>query len=546
MIGIKGFHIILLLSFFLLSSCAKRDGRPSYEDEGKPAYGDTLITASLGEPTNLIPILTTDAPSHDVASRIYNGLVRYDGDLNIVGDLASKFVVSPDNLSITFHLRRDVKWHDGHPFTAKDVMFTYKVMVDPKTPTAYSGDYLLVKKAEILDDYTFRVTYDKPFAPGLISWSISILPSHLLEGKDITKSPLLRNPIGTGPYMFKEWIPGQRIVLIANPNYFNGRPYIQRHVIRFIPDSASMFMELKNLGIDMMGLSPIQYLKQTNYEAFNREFRKYQYLSFSYVYLGYNLKHPFFKEKKVRQALTHAIDKREIIEGVLLGQGIEAHGPYKPDMWAYNPNVKKYEYSKEKAIKLLSEAGFEPGSDGVLMKDGKKFEFTILVNQGNDVRIRCAELIQKRLSQVGIKVKIRVLEWASLINEFIDKRNFEAVILGWTIPHDPDLFDIWHSSKQGPKELNFISFENREVDELLVKARHTFDREIRRRCYFRFQEILAEEQPYTFLFIPYANIAIHKRIKGVSPKPAGITYNMEKWYVPYEQMRYRSHATAYP
>lgn len=543
----RTFRLVLLVFLLVLVlSCSRREGRISYDDEGKPAYGDTLITASLGEPTNLIPILTTDAPSHEVASRIYNGLVKYDKDLNIVGDLASRFEVSPDNLSITFYLKRGVKWHDGHPFTARDVMYTYKVMVDPKTPTAYSGDYLLVKKAEIIDDFTFRVTYDRPFAPALISWSISILPSHLLEGKEITKSPLLRNPIGTGPYIFKEWVPGQRIVLMANPNYFDGRPYIDRHVIRFIPDSASMFMELKNLGIDMMGLSPIQYLRQTDYEAFKREFRKYQYLSFSYVYLGYNLRHPFFKEKKVRQALTHAIDKREIIEGVLLGQGIEAHGPYKPDMWAYNPNVKKYEYSREKALKLLSEAGFELGEGGILTRDGKRFEFTILVNQGNDVRIRCAELIQKRLSQIGIKAKIRVLEWASLINEFIDKRNFEAVILGWTIPHDPDLFDIWHSSKQGRKELNFISFENKEVDELLVRARHTFDRETRRRCYFRFQEILAEEQPYTFLFIPYANIAIHKRIKGVSPAAAGITYNMEKWYVPYEQMRYRSHATVYP
>ncbi|MCX7857041.1 MAG: peptide-binding protein [Deltaproteobacteria bacterium] len=538
--------MLLIFFLFIVSGCSPRKEKVSYEKEGKPAYGDALITASLGEPTNLIPILTTDAPSHEVASRIYNGLVKYDKNLNIVGDLAEKWIISPDNLQITFHLKKNVKWHDGKPFTAKDVYYTYKVITDPKTPTAYSGDFILVKKAEVINDYTFRVIYEKPFAPGLISWSVSILPSHLLEGQDITKSSLLRNPVGTGPYVFKEWVTGQRIVLCANERYFDGRPYIQRHIIRFIPDSASMFLELKNLTIDMMALTPLQYLRQTEYGAFKREFNKYQYLSFSYVYLGYNLKHPFFKEKKVRQALTYAIDKKEIIDGVLLGQGIEAHGPYKPDMWAYNGSVKKYEYSKEKAAKLLAEVGFERGEDGILEKDGKKFEFTVLVNQGNDVRIRCAELIQKRLSEIGVRVKIRVLEWASLINEFIDKRNFEAVILGWTIPHDPDLFDIWHSSKQGKKELNFISFENKEVDELLVKARHTFNIEERRKYYHRFQEILAEEQPYTFLFIPYANIAIHKRIKGVSPAPAGVSYNMDKWYVPLDQMRYKSYATVYP
>jgi peptide/nickel transport system substrate-binding protein len=544
--GKRIFLVFFLFALLISASCSLSKKKTSYEEEGKPSYGDALFTASIGEPTNLIPILATDAPSHEVASRIYNGLVKYDKDLNIIGDLAESWEISKDNLTITFHLRKDVKWHDGKKFTSKDVLYTYKVITDPRTPTAYSGDFIHIKKAQAIGDHIFKVTYEKPFAPGLISWSISILPSHLLEGKDITKSPLARSPVGTGPYVFKEWIPGERIVLCANKDYFDGRPYIQRHVVRFIPDSSSMFLELKNQGIDMMGLSPLQYLRQTDYPAFKREFRKYQYLSFSYVYLGYNLKHPFFREKKVRQALTHAINKKEIIDGVLLGQGIEAHGPYKPDMWAYNKMVKRYEYSKEKALNLLYEAGFEKAKDGTLKKDGKKFEFTILVNQGNDVRIRCAELIQKRLSEIGIRVKIRVLEWASLINEFIDKRNFEAVILGWTIPHDPDLFDIWHSSKQGEKELNFISFENKEVDELLVRARHTFNIEERKKYYYRFQEILAEEQPYTFLFIPYANVAIHKRIKNVRPAPAGITYNMEKWYVPYEQMRYRSYATVYP
>jgi peptide/nickel transport system substrate-binding protein len=215
-------------------------------------------------------------------------------------------------------------------------------------------------------------------------------------------------------------------------------------------------------------------------------------------------------------------------------------------MWAYNPNVQKYPYSKEKALSLLKEAGFEQGSDGILRKNGAPFEFTILLNQGNDVRIRCGELIQRRLSEIGITVKIRVIEWASFINEFIDKRNFEAVILGWTIPQDPDLYDIWHSSKQGPKELNFISFSNKEVDELLVKARHTLNQEERKKYNFEIQEILAEEQPYTFLFIPYANIAIHKRFKGIEPAPQGITHNFIKWYVPENQRRYKTNASVSP
>jgi peptide/nickel transport system substrate-binding protein len=538
--------IVAILLFITCFSCSKAREAKLYDDPGKPAYGDTIITASIGEASNLIPILAGDSASHDVAGHIYSGLVKYDKNLNIVGVLAESWEVSKDNLSITFHLRKDVKWHDGTPFTAHDVMYTYRVIVDPKTPTPYAGDFKPVREAKVIDEFTFKVTYEKPFAPGLQSWTVGILPRHLLEGKDITTSPLIRKPIGTGPYLFKEWIPGDRVVLVANNGYFEGKPYVERRITRVIPDLATMFLELKSYTIDMMGLTPLQALKQTDYPGFKREFNKYKYVGFSYVYLGYNLKHPIFKDRRVRQAITHAINKQEIVDGILLGQGMEATGPYKPDMWAYNGNVKRYEHSKEKALALLRDAGFEQRPDGTLIKDKKPLEFTILVNQGNDVRIRTAELIQKRLRDVGISVNIRVIEWATFINEFIDKRNFEAVILGWSTSPEPDLFDIWHSSKQGPKEFNFISFENKEVDELIIRARHTMDKEERKKCYFRIQEILAEEQPYTFLFIPYSLVAVHKRIKGIEPAPAGITHNMLEWYIPENQRRYKANAALSP
>jgi peptide/nickel transport system substrate-binding protein len=539
----------LLICFIVLVcclSCGKKKDAAFYDDSGVPSYGDTIVVSSIGEPSNLIPLLSSDSPSHEVASYIYNGLVKYDRNLNIVGDLAESWDVSRDNLSITFHLRKNVTWHDGKPFTAHDVMYTYKVTVDPKTPTAYAGDFRLVKKAEVPDDYTFRVTYGRPFAPALMSWGIAVMPRHLLEGREITSSPLRRAPIGTGPFMFKEWVAGDRVVLTVNPRYFEGRPYLDRYMMRIIPDSATTFLELKQNGIDMAGLTPMQTLRQTDFPKFRREFNKFKYLSFSYVYLGYNLRHRFFKDKRVRQAISYGINKQEIIDGILLGEGVEATGPFKPDMWAYNKDVKKYGYDREKALTLLAEAGFQKGADGILQKDGVPFEFTVLVNQGNDVRIRCAELIQRRLSEMGIKIKIRVLEWAALINEFIDKRNFEAVMLGWTISQDPDPFDIWHSSKQGTKELNFIGFENKEADELLVKARHTMDREERKKYLFRFQEVLAEEQPLTFLFVPYANVAVQKRFKGIDPGPVGLMYNLIKWYVPENQRRYKASAAISP
>lgn len=498
-----------------------------------PAYGDRLVEGTIGEASTLIPILASDSASHSVAGQIYNGLVKYDKNLKLTGDLAQSYSIAPDGLTITFHLRHGVTWHDGAPFTARDVLYTYKVIIDPATPTAYAEDFKQVQSVTAPDPYTVVARYAAPFAPALASWGASILPAHLLEGKDITKSPLARQPVGTGPYKFKEWVAGQKIVLEANPDYFEGRAYIDRYVYRIIPDTSTMYMELKAGGVDLMGLTPVQYSRQTVSAEFTHRFNKYRYPSSSYLYMGYNLRHPLFRDKRIRQAIASAINKDELVQGVLFGMGQKSHGPIVPGRWAYNPNVKDIAYNPPRAAELLAQAGWrEKNSDGILVRDGKPFQFTILTNQGNQQRLMSAQIIQQRLRLVGIEVKIRIVEWATFLKEYIDKGNFEVVMLAWNISQDPDMFDIWHSSKTKPGELNFIGYANPEVDRLLVAGRSTFDLEERKKAYFRIQEILAEEQPYTFLYVPDALITVSARIRGIEPAPAGIGHNQIKWFVP--------------
>jgi peptide/nickel transport system substrate-binding protein len=511
---------------------------------GPPAYGDTIVEASIGDISGLIPNITSDSASHSVGSLIYDGLVRADRDLSLTGELAESWTISKDERTITFHLKKGVRWHDGAPFTARDVEFTYRYMRDPKTPTAYAEDFLQAASLEVVDPHTVRVHYERPYAPALLSWALWVLPAHILEepwrkGVDLRTTPQNRHPIGTGPFRFHEWKTQEKVVVLANPDYHLGRPYLDRVVLRIIPDPATIFLELKARNVDMAGLTPLQFRRQTEYPAFAKFFEKYRYLSNSYAYLGFNLKDPRFADRLVRQAIAHAIDKQEIIEGVLLGLGQEAVGPYKPGTWWYTDQVRTFPYDPDRAKALLREAGWrDRDGDGILEKDGKPFRFTIRTNQGNSVRIQTAEIIQRRLKAVGIDVNIHVVEWAAFINTFIRKRDFEAIILGWGLGLDPDQYEIWHSSKTGPDQLNHVSYSNPEVDRLLEQGRRTFDRERRTAIYREFQRVLAEDQPLVFLYVPEALTAVSSRIRGIEPAPAGLAWNFIRWYVPQDAQRY--------
>jgi peptide/nickel transport system substrate-binding protein len=516
-------RITLLALFIALCSCSR-------EPDIKRPYA---ITMGFGaDAKRLLPLLASDSASGDISGRIFNGLTKYDKDIKITGDLAESWDISNGGLEIIFHLKKGVKWHDGIEFTADDVVFTYNTVINPKIPTPYGSNYGPVKKVEALDRYRVKVTYSEPYAPALESWGMGIIPKHILDGQDVADVKFNRNPIGTGPYKLKEWVTGQKIVLEAFDDYFEGRPKIDKYIARVIPDPATTFLELKFGGIDFMGLTPPQYKLQSDKAVFKKYFQKFRYPAFGYTYLGYNLLDPRFADKRVRLAITHAINKQDIIDGVLLGYGTPCTGPFPPESWAYNPEVKGPEYNPEKAKRLLQEAGWTMGNDGVLYKDGKPLRFTVLINQGNEVRSKTAQIIRENLKKVGIDMDIKVLEWQAMLHDFIDKKQFEAIIMGWGLSRDPDIYDIWHSSKIKEGEFNFISYKNEEVDRLLIEGRSTFDYEKRKKIYNRVHVILSGDQPVTFLFVPDALPVIHKRFKGVEKAPLGIWHDFIHWHVP--------------
>lgn len=500
--------------------------------DAEPVTGGRILMGSIGEPSNLIPYLASDSASSEVSALLYTAPLEYDKDFNIVKLAAETWEVLDEGRHYKFTLKENLQWQDGAPLTADDVTFTYELMISPKTPTAYAADFLNIKEYKQTGPLSFEVRYEVPYARAAITWMHAILPKHILEHEDIATTSRARNPIGAGPYKLKSWNSGSRITLEANDLFFKGRPYLDEVVYRIIPDLSTIFLEAKAGKIDFMGLTPQQYLRQTTGPDWDKNWKKYKYLAPGYTFLGFNLNSPLFTDMRVRQALSCVVDRQAIIKGVLLGLGEPTIGPYKPGTWVYNTAVQPWPHDVEKARTMLAEAGWTPGKDGILTKDGLRFEFTILVNQGNDERVKVATIIQQQLVAVGIKASIRTVEWAAFLKEFVHKGSYDALILAWNILDDPDIFDVWHSSAISANGLNFVGFNNPEVDGLLEKARSTANRDERKLMYDRFQEILHEQQPYLFLYVPYSLPMVQSRFQGIKPAPAGITYNFDRWWVP--------------
>lgn len=527
----------LILISIALSACQKKVADSTDYNKPYPSQtGGTLIDAMTGEPSTLISMIAGESASSAVTANIFNKLLKYDKNLDIEGELAESWQISDDQKTITFKLKPNLKWADGKSLTSEDVLFTWNAVTDEKNGSPYASDYQLVKNAQAPDPLTFSVTYEQAYAPALDSWAgLQILPKHLLEGKDLHTTAFARNPVGSHYYKLDSWTHGENLKLSRNPTSVLGLAKIDKLITRIIPDNSAQFLELMADNIDSMGLDPIKYSRIIPARPeLQKKLALYKELGNSYTYLGFNLKHKPFDDKRVRLAINYAIDKQEIIDGVYLGLGINIASPYKPGTRWSNPALHPYPYDPAKARELLKQAGFvDTNDDGILERDGKPFTFEIITNQ-NKEREKSAVLIQRRLKEVGIDVQIRAIEWASFISRFIKTGDFDVVVLGWSLGLDPDQFSIWHSSQQAPGQFNFIGYNSPIVDKLLEQGRLELNPDKRMKIYHEFSKILLEDSPIVFLSAGYGLTAIHKRVKGIDnpAPPAGIGYNSETWYIP--------------
>jgi peptide/nickel transport system substrate-binding protein len=502
--------------------------------EQPPVRGDKLIVGTVS-PMVLNPVLFTDVPSGLIIGTVFSGLVKVNDRLEHEPDLAHSWEVSADGLVWTFHLRQDVYWHDGTPFTAEDVLFTFETIMDPHTITVRRGDYEKVEKWEVVDPYTFRVTFIEPFAPALQAFTMGIIPKHLLEGEDINVAAFNRAPVGTGPFVFREWISDVHVIVDRNEHYHGQVPYLDSIMWRIIPADDVRMLELEAGTIDLAGIPTVHYQRMRGVE----HIYVHRYPSLRFDYFAWNERLPKFDDDRVRRALTLALDRETIAEVVYEGLAVLATGPFPPISWAFNPDVRPLPYDPEQARRLLAEAGWQDtDGDGWLDREGAIFEFEFLGRAGDPVHAMVIELAMEHYRQIGVRLNPLFLEWGDFVSRLDPpRRAFEAFFLGFTVAVDPDVYIYYHSS-QAEWGFNDTNFVDARVDQLIEAGRQEMDLEARRAIYWELHELLNELQPVSFMLYVESVIGISRRFNGVVPSPVGMMWNVEYWWVPEGLQRY--------
>jgi peptide/nickel transport system substrate-binding protein len=480
----------------------------------------TLHLSASSNPARLNPLIATDSASSSISGFLFNSLVKYDeSGQKIIGDLAESYRFVTPTL-IEFKLRHGVKWHDGKPFTAADVSFTYNLIKSPTTITPYASDFRVIKSVSVIDDYTLRVAYEKPYFKALEIWMMGIVPEHILKNdKDIMSSKFNTSPIGTGPYVLKALEFSKQIVLEANPNYFEHKPKIDKIVFHVISDPMTRFLMLKSGQIDVDALDPMQYERQLD-KSFHTQFATLELPSHSYTYLGFNLRLKKFQDPRVREALSLAIDREALIDVLFLKHGKVCTGPFLPGSKGFNDEVKIPKRDLVQAKALLSAAGYDKSHP---------LEFEIATSNSNAIRPYAAEILQRQLLDIGVKVTLRVMEWQAFLNTVVSPRKFDTVLLGWSLSLTPDPYALWHSESDVPGGFNLIGYHSKTTDGLIEKMESSTDSEKIAAYQRQIFAQIAGDNPYLFLVIPNEINVYGRSIKGIKPTINGIWEDYIDW-----------------
>jgi peptide/nickel transport system substrate-binding protein len=528
------FFLVLVMMMPQAGAVSKQDGNPQ---------GGTLNYGEYGRPATLDPITSNDMIALRVCELIFNGLVGIDEKQEIVDDLAQRWDISEDGRIYTFYLRQDVTWHaqeglDPVKFTADDVIFTYNVMMHPQTITPLKVRYEFIDTVTKIDDYTVQFTLKRPILNALARFSFKIIPKHGLQNAEFIQreDPFVQNPIGTGPYMLKNITAEREVILVANENYYKGRPHIDKFIARPFADQNIMGQALMFNAIDMIVLVNHRDIPQLQGD---KRFVLQPYNALSYSFFGFNMRNPLLADKRVRKAFTYAVNRKEMLDSFFQGQGTIISGPFAPGSWAYNLDVNPLPYDPGKAQQLLTEAGFTRGESGLMEKDGKPLALTLKVPIAKESEAvkRVILAFRNYLSKIGVEINAEFQEWLAWKEDIFLNHDFDIMFASWVFDDSADISSLFHSAEAGPWKNNFGAFSNPEVDSLIVESKLTLDHEKRRTINRKLHEIIADENPYTFLWTITNYAAYNKKLRRVAIHPYKFFSFADDWYIPESEQR---------
>lgn len=493
---------------------AKKTDSPFAQGSPEAVSGGNLITSTKAEPPSIHPITSTDYYATMVKAYVLDSLLTHDSaNYEWVPRLAERWEVSKDGKVFTFYLRKNAVFHDGKPVTAEDVKFSLDVVFEPKYEAAHLIPYYeQIEKAEVVDAYTIKFyTKESYFLNFNTVATMYIIPKHIYS--DVEKSKKMsKELIGSGPYVLHKFDKGQKIVLKKFDKYFGNEMKELKGVYNFeyltykVVKEDNVRLEMLQKGdLDYDTLTPEQFVKKTEGAPWGESLFKYKPENATgkgYRYIGWRQDHEIFKDKNVRVALAHLMNREEMNQKFRYGLSVLATGPWDYFSDYASPNVKPFEFSPKKAQELLQKSGWkDTDKDGVLDKmiDGKKVDFKFSVVHANKDYEKYLTFYKEDLKKAGIEMEIKFLEWNSFMKT-LESRNFEAVHLAWTTGVEWDPKQIWHSSSAVPGGSNRIGYKNKEVDELIEKARSTMDRKERIPILRKVYEKIASDAPYLFWF----------------------------------------------
>ncbi|SFM07567.1 peptide/nickel transport system substrate-binding protein [Pelosinus propionicus DSM 13327] len=536
-IGRKCSRILCLLILLALTSgCNSKSLPVSPKNEIKP--GGQLVYGSLQEPNTLNPFLSDLLATAEVSSLIFSSLVINDAKGEWLPDLALEVPtlqnggVSPDGLTVKYKLRPGVTWHDGKAFTSEDVKFTWQMIMNSGVNVMSREGYDKIRTIDTPDSYTVVIQY-REFYPSYLTLFKSVLPKHILEKEDINKSSFNRAPIGTGPFKLKEWHMSESLLLEANTAYYRGKPTLDSILYKVIPDTNVMLSQLKVGALDIVTNIPLSLIDQIKgvegVQVLNTPNMIWEHVDF-------NLDNTLFQDVKVRQAIALGIDRQALIANVLKNSASTAVSDQSPLSWGFNSAIMPAAHNVAAARELLSQAGWQQGTDGIFAKDGRKLSFSLSVPMGNKARELAAQAISYQLKEVGIQAEVKIVDGKKFFDDLLKNRQFETAMYAWVAGVDPNNFNLWNSKKIPNRNnqyagQNYSGWRNAEIDALTDQGIHTVDIENRKQISFRIQELIIQECPIIPLYFRHNIDVVKKTVINyqANPTPSGNLWNAWQW-----------------